>query len=130
MLGQTYSLRMRIGAHSGRYLSASIGDPKGLLHYMLIGKDVNRTAQVEPMAEPGKVVVKHGITLIGHTNVPSRVAEDASLLYARNLLAFLAPLVDGETGELKIDWEDEIVQGACLTRDGAVIHPLLKEEGA
>jgi NAD(P) transhydrogenase subunit alpha len=83
-----------------------------------------------PLSEPGKVVVKHGITLIGHTNVPSRVAEDASLLYARNLLAFLTPLVDDETGELKIDWEDEIVQGACLTRNGAVIHPLLKEEGA
>ncbi|MDH3241906.1 MAG: Re/Si-specific NAD(P)(+) transhydrogenase subunit alpha [Alphaproteobacteria bacterium] len=83
-----------------------------------------------PLSEPGKVVVKHGITLIGYTNVPSRVAEDASLLYARNLLAFLTPLIDGETGTLKIDWEDEIVQGACLTRDGAVVHPLLKEEGA
>jgi NAD(P) transhydrogenase subunit alpha len=83
-----------------------------------------------PLSEPGKVVVKHGVTLIGHTNVPSRVSEDASLLYARNLLAFLTPLIDGETGALKIDWEDEIVQGTALTRDGAVVHPLLKEEGA
>ncbi|HSR54885.1 MAG TPA: Re/Si-specific NAD(P)(+) transhydrogenase subunit alpha, partial [Alphaproteobacteria bacterium] len=80
-----------------------------------------------PLSEPDKVVVKHGVTIIGHTNVPARVAEDASLLYARNLLAFLTPLVDGETGELKIDWEDEIVKGAALTRDGSVTHPLLKE---
>ncbi len=80
-----------------------------------------------PLTEAGKVVVKHGVTLIGHTNVPSRVAEDASLLYARNLLAFLTPLVDGESGRLAIDWEDEIVTGAALTRDGEVVNPCLKE---
>ena len=80
-----------------------------------------------PLSEAGKVVVKHGVTLIGYTNVPSRVAEDASQLYARNLLSFLTPLIDAESGALAIDWEDEIVQGAALTRDGAVIHPLLRE---
>jgi NAD(P) transhydrogenase subunit alpha len=80
-----------------------------------------------PLTEAGKVVVRHGVTLIGHANVPSRVAEDASLLYARNLLAFLTPLVDAAGGRLAIDWEDEIVKGAALTRDGQVVNPCLKE---
>ncbi len=80
-----------------------------------------------PLSEPGQVVVCHGVTIIGHTNVPSRVAEDASLLYARNLLSFLTPLISDETGTLNIDWDDEIIKGAALTRDGAVIHPLMGE---
>jgi NAD(P) transhydrogenase subunit alpha len=79
------------------------------------------------LSEPGQVVVRHGVTIIGHANVPSRVAEDASLLYARNLLNFLSPLIDGETGALNIDWDDEIIKGAGLTRDGAVVHPRLSE---
>ena len=79
------------------------------------------------LSEPGQVVVRHGVTIIGHSNVPSRVAEDASLLYARNLLNFLTPLIDGESGALNIDWDDEIIRGAGLTRDGAVVHPQLSE---
>ncbi len=51
------TLRMRIGIHSGRFYSASTGQQQGLLHYLLIGKDVNETALVEPMAEPGEVVI-------------------------------------------------------------------------
>lgn len=53
----TCQLRMRIGIHSGRFYSASLGDDKGLLHYLLTGADVNRAADVEPLAEPGQVVV-------------------------------------------------------------------------
>ncbi len=79
------------------------------------------------LSEQGQVVVRHGVTIIGHANVPSRVAEDASLLYARNLLNFLTPRIDGETGALNIDWDDEIIAGAGLTRDGAVVHPQLRE---
>ena len=48
-----------------------------------------------------------------------------SALYARNLLAFLTPLVDKETKALKIDWDDEIVKGTLLTRDGKIVHPAL-----
>ena len=79
------------------------------------------------LSEPGLVVVRHDVTIIGHVNVPSRVAEDASRLYARNLLNFLTPLIDGESGALNIDWDDEIIAGTGLTRDGAVVHPLLTE---
>ena len=83
-----------------------------------------------PLSEPGKVVVKHGVTLVGHLNVPSRIAVDASALYARNLLAFLTPLIDKETKALKINWDDEIIKGTALTRDGQVVHPAFAAAGA
>ncbi|MFQ5498527.1 MAG: Re/Si-specific NAD(P)(+) transhydrogenase subunit alpha [Candidatus Zixiibacteriota bacterium] len=76
----------------------------------------------------GEVVVKHGVTLVGHRNVPSRLAADASMLYARNLLAFTSLLVDKETGRLNIDWDDEIIKGTLLTRDSKVVHPLLTDK--
>ena len=69
-----------------------------------------------------------GDDLIGpDVTVASRVAGDASLLYARNLLNFLTPLVDQQTGALDIDWDDEIIKGTGLTRDGAVVHPQSRE---
>ena len=77
------------------------------------------------LSRPGEVVVVNGVKIIGHRNLPSRVAEDASSLYARNLLNFLTPLIDSEAHRLKIDWDDEIVAGTALTRDRAVVHPLL-----
>lgn len=57
VLDSSYTLRMRIGIHSGKFYSVSVGQEKNLLHYMLLGHDVNKTADVEPMAEPGQVVV-------------------------------------------------------------------------
>jgi len=76
-------------------------------------------------SELGQTVTKHDVTLVGHANVPSRVAEDASTLFAKNLLNFITPLVDSETKELAIDWEDEIIQGTLICRDGNVVHPAL-----
>ena len=76
-----------------------------------------------PLSEPGKIVVKNGVTLVGLLNIPSRIAVDASALYARNLLAFLTPLVDKETKALKINWDDEIIKATALTRDGKIVHP-------
>ena len=80
-------------------------------------------------SELGKVVKKHGVTIVGHANVPSRIAVDSSALYARNLLNFVTPLIDEETKTLKIDWEDEIIKGALLTRDGKIVHGAPAEEG-
>ena len=57
------------------------------------------------------------------------LAVDASALYARNLLNFTAPMIDRETRSLKIDWEDEVIAGACVTRDAAVVHPMLTDGG-
>jgi proton-translocating NAD(P)+ transhydrogenase subunit alpha len=76
-------------------------------------------------SRPGEIVVTEGgVKIIGHRNMPSRIAVDASQLYARNLLAFLALIVDKEKG-LRIDAADEIVKAALLTLDGAVVNPAL-----
>ncbi|RKP51073.1 Re/Si-specific NAD(P)(+) transhydrogenase subunit alpha [Trinickia fusca] len=72
-----------------------------------------------PLTEPDKVVVKHGVTIVGHTNLPAMVAADASSLYARNLLDFLKLIVTKE-GALNIDMTDDIVAATLLARDGAV----------
>jgi NAD(P) transhydrogenase subunit alpha len=76
-------------------------------------------------SERNAVVVKHGVTIIGHTNYPARVPGDTSTLYARNLYNFISPMIDGESGSLEIDWEDEVIKGALLTRGGSVVNPAL-----
>ena len=81
------------------------------------------------LSRPNEVVEVNGVKIIGYCNMPSRVAEDASALYARNLFNFLSPWIDAEARCLKIDWDDEIVTGTALTRDGAVVHPLLTNKG-
>jgi len=73
----------------------------------------------------GEVAVSaNGVRIVGHANVPSRIAVDASQLYAKNLLNFLAVLIDKDKA-LKIDTADEIVKATLLTKDGAVVHPQL-----
>jgi NAD(P) transhydrogenase subunit alpha len=79
-----------------------------------------------PLSKPDEVTEAHGVTIMGHTNLPGRLAADASSLYARNLFNFVSLFVDKETGNAKLDWEDEIIKGAGLTRDGAIVHPALK----
>ncbi|ABI59446.1 Re/Si-specific NAD(P)(+) transhydrogenase subunit alpha [Nitrosomonas eutropha] len=74
-----------------------------------------------PLSELGKTVVKHGVHLVGIANLPGLVATDASALYARNLLNFLNLILDTQTGELKIDREDEIVKGSLVCTAGEII---------
>ena len=75
-------------------------------------------------SRPGEIATTaNGVKIIGHANEPSRIAVDASQLYARNLQAFLALLVKGR--QLHIDTSDEIVKAALLTHDGAVVNPSL-----
>ena len=62
-----------------------------------------------------------GVTLVGFANLPSRIAADATALYARNLLSFTGLLL--KDGELAPDWDDEILKAALVTRDGQVVHP-------
>jgi NAD(P) transhydrogenase subunit alpha len=70
------------------------------------------------------------VKIVGHANVPSRVAADASPLFAKNLLNFITPQVDKETKSLSMNHADETVSGTCLCKDGAIIHPGLTGEGA
>ncbi len=75
------------------------------------------------LARAGEVVTANDVKIIGHLNMPGRVAASASSLYARNLFAFLETLVDKQQKTLAVRWDDEIVKATVLTRDGAVIHP-------
>ncbi len=76
-------------------------------------------------AKLGKVVeTKNGVKIVGHENVPSRLASDASKLFAKNLLNFLSPHVNEEKKTIEFDWEDETVSGTCITRDGKIVHSM------
>ena len=74
-----------------------------------------------PLSELNKTVVKHGVSLIGIANIPGLVAADSSSLYARNLLNFLNLMLDVESGEFKLDREDEIIAGTLVCIDGEVV---------
>jgi NAD(P) transhydrogenase subunit alpha len=73
-----------------------------------------------PLTEPGRTVMKHGVTLVGETNLPAMLGADASALYARNVLDFLK-LILPKDGGLKIDMEDDIV-AACLVVQGGEVR--------
>jgi NAD(P) transhydrogenase subunit alpha len=79
-----------------------------------------------PLTKPNEVIEVHGVTIMGYANLPGRLAVDSSSLYARNLFNFISLIVDKKTGALALNWDDEIVKGAGLTRDGQVVHPALK----
>ncbi len=83
-----------------------------------------------PLSRPDKIVTHKGVTIIGHTNMPGRVARDASPLYARNLYNFIENLFDRKDGQFTPRWDDELVQGTLLTKDGAVVHPQLAKKAA
>jgi NAD(P) transhydrogenase subunit alpha len=74
-----------------------------------------------PLSELNKVVVKHGVHLVGIANLPGLVAADSSALYARNLMNFLNLMLDAKTGELNINREDEIIAGTLVCANGEVI---------
>jgi len=74
-----------------------------------------------PLTEKDKVVVKHGVKIVGLSNLPALVAADASALYARNLLNFLGVLLDAKTGELTLNREDEIIAGCLVCINGEVV---------
>ncbi len=78
------------------------------------------------LTEPGEVVVKHDVTIVSPLNLPATMAEHASSLYARNVQSLLGVLVDDE-GALHLDFDDEIVAGACITRGGEIVHDGARE---
>lgn len=78
----------------------------------------------------GKVVKKGDVKIVGHKNAPGRLAEDASKLFAKNLLNFLLPFVDANKKIIAFDWEDEVVAGTLVTKDGGIVHPRLIGQGS
>jgi H+-translocating NAD(P) transhydrogenase subunit alpha len=83
-----------------------------------------------PLSKPDEVVDVGGVKVAGFTNLPARLPADSSSLYAKNLLAILPLLTDKDSKGFAPAWDDEIIKGALLTRDGAVVHPSLKPASA
>src|SRR6187401_3688976 len=88
---------------------------------VIVDLAVERGGNVEG-ARPGEVADLNGVKIVGYLNVPGRLANTASSLYARNLYAFVETLVDKASKQLAVKWDDELVKATCLTRDGAVVH--------
>ncbi len=72
------------------------------------------------LTEPGETVIKHDVKIVGPLGLPSTMPDHASALYARNVQSLLELMI--EEGELKLDFEDEVLAGACITRDGEIVH--------
>jgi len=75
------------------------------------------------ITEPGRTVVKHGVTLVGEVNLPSTVPFHASQMYSNNIVNFLKLMIND--GALDVGIDDDIVQGATVTRDGEIVNELV-----
>jgi NAD(P) transhydrogenase subunit alpha len=73
------------------------------------------------LTESGKTLVKHDVKIIGPENLPASMPDHASQLYAKNVQSLLGLMVD-EEGALHLNFDDEIIAGACITRDGEIVH--------
>jgi H+-translocating NAD(P) transhydrogenase subunit alpha len=96
---------------------------------VIVDLAVERGGNVEGV-KAGEVTEVGSVKIVGHLNVPGRLAASASSLYAKNLLTFLETLIDKKEKKLAINWDDEIVKGTVLTRDGAIVHPNFQPKSA
>ncbi len=90
---------------------------------VIIDLAVERGGNVEGAKAGETVTTANGVRIVGHLNVAGRVAASASLLYARNLFAFLESMVDKEARAVVVKPEDELVKATMLTHGGKVVHP-------
>ncbi len=81
------------------------------------------------LSKPDEIVEAHDVKIYGPTNLPAAIAADASSLYAKNLLNFIA-LISAPDGSLKPDWDDEVVASSALTKEEKIVHPTLVPEPA
>ncbi|EGV51155.1 NAD(P) transhydrogenase subunit alpha [endosymbiont of Riftia pachyptila (vent Ph05)] len=75
------------------------------------------------LTEPGKVTVKHGVTIIGYTDLPSRLAAQSSQLYGTNLRHLLTDLTPGKDGEIVVDMDDDVIRGTTVIKEGEITWP-------
>lgn len=78
------------------------------------------------LSEAGKDVLKHGVTIIGQVNIPSTMPVHASLLYARNILAFVN-LISPDGKSINVDLSDDVIIGSLITHNGEIVHPAIKD---
>jgi proton-translocating NAD(P)+ transhydrogenase subunit alpha len=79
------------------------------------------------LAKPGEIVEHNGVKIMGKLNLPGSVPVNASSLYARNLQAFVEPLIDKEKKTLAVNWDDELVKGTLIARDGSIVNAMIGE---
>jgi NAD(P) transhydrogenase subunit alpha len=96
---------------------------------VIIDLAVERGGNVEG-AKPGAVAQVGSVKIVGHLNVAGRLPASASALYAKNLLTFLDTMIDKKEKKLAVNWDDEIVKGTVLTREGSIVHPNFKPKTA
>jgi len=89
---------------------------------VIVDLAVERGGNVEGV-KAGEVARVGQVKIVGYLNVAGRLAASASALYAKNLLTFVDTLIDKKEKKLAVNWDDEIVKGTLLTRDGAIVHP-------
>jgi NAD(P) transhydrogenase subunit alpha len=89
---------------------------------VIVDLAVERGGNVEG-AKPGEIAKVGQVKIVGYLNVAGRLAASASALYAKNLLTFVDTLIDKKEKKLAVNWDDEIVKGTLLTREGAIVHP-------
>ena len=75
------------------------------------------------LTEPGKVVVKHGVTLIGYTDLPSRLPTQSSQMYGTNIRHFLSELCQEKNGQIDVNMEDDVIRGATVIKEGEITWP-------
>jgi NAD(P) transhydrogenase subunit alpha len=97
---------------------------------VIIDLAVERGGNVEGAKFGETVVTGNGVKIVGHANVPGRIAASSSALYARNLFAFAETLIDKASKSLAVKWDDELVKATLLTRDGAIVHQSFKPKAA
>jgi NAD(P) transhydrogenase subunit alpha len=93
---------------------------------IIVDLAVERGGNAE-LAKPGEIAMHNGVRIFGLLNLPGSVPVNASSLYARNLQAFVEPLIDKENKTLAINWDDEIVKGTAIARDGAIVNAMIAE---
>jgi H+-translocating NAD(P) transhydrogenase subunit alpha len=79
-----------------------------------------------PFTKNNETIVRNGVTIVGNSNLPATMPADASKLYGKNIMNFLALIT--KDGQLNLNWEDDLVKGSCITHNGAIVHERLKAE--
>jgi NAD(P) transhydrogenase subunit alpha len=93
---------------------------------IIVDLAVERGGNAE-LARPGEIVNHNGVRIFGKLNLPGQVPVNASSLYARNLQAFVEPLIDKESKTLAVNWDDELVKGTLIAKDGAIVNAMIAE---
>jgi H+-translocating NAD(P) transhydrogenase subunit alpha len=91
---------------------------------IIVDLAVERGGNAE-LAKPGEVVEHNGVRIMGKLNLPGAIPVNASSLYARNLLAFVEPMIDKTSEELAVNWDDDLVKGTLIARDGAIVNAMI-----